>query len=186
MLAVDTAKVSGWAFVDSRGHTYTMAGICGEPLSGVCLANSISAVDEVVKRAETYAELLGIPKARVVLVLEAPWGGKRHIMFGLGKAHGVWEAVWSSRKFAASHIVKVKPRVWRKAVLGRDRGSALHQAEQMAAKMAYGYGPYSPSDFPQDQAAAICIAVWASTAPQVSSKLPRKRAPRRASKRKAA
>lgn len=178
-IAVDTAKISGWAFKTVDTVPVWMGP--PTPTSGVRFANDLGGVDEVVKLGLAQAERFGIPRERVMLVLEAPWGGKRHTIFGLGKAHGVWEAVWKANGLKAGRIVRVKPSVWRRVVLGRDRGLALYRSEQDRAKIALGYDHHKAPDFPQDQAAAICIAEWASVAPQVSSKVPR-----RIPKRKAA
>lgn len=147
VLAVDTARTSGWAITS-----------CGSRVgSGEVDTEDSAEVERVVEWAVTSAG--DFP---VVLVLEKAWGGNVNIVSALGAARERWLRPWRDAGQARGRVVLVNPATWRSAVLGGYWVSAKRENvrvhEQLVARHVKG-SPAGP-----DEAAAILIARWASHA----------------------
>lgn len=139
LLAVDTAKRSGWCLLQNGKYVD----------SGECDAFG-SAPRELCARAIALN-----PKA--VLILEKPFGGNLATLTGLGAARGCWLSAWRSatgRKTTA-RVRSVLPQTWRSELFGTSAGFPLQ--EQLTAQLVTGQTNIHP-----DRAAAICIARWAA------------------------
>lgn len=164
VLAVDTARISGWALF-----------VVGKRVdSGEVDTLKAHALTSIVEWAVDLAELQA--RAPVVLVLEAPWGGSATVVAALGAARERWEAAWRKAKQARGRVVRVRPSTWRAAVLGRatvgmprDQVRAL---EQHVASALVG------KKLGEDEAPAVLIGRWASFAGAVGTAIG-KRAQRR-------
>lgn len=164
VLAVDTARRSGWAL-----------GVCGthvdsgevdtfdEQTLELIVDNALERVRFERVRADVLAG--DAPRLPLVLVLEAPWGGRPDIVAALGAARERWLRAWRTREQALGRVVYVQPSTWRGPVLGRAWVSASrervreHERRVAAALVGHFVGP--------DEAPAILIARWAAHAARV-------------------
>ena len=152
VLAVDTARVSGWA-IAIRGRLHS---------SGQLDTLHTGALERVVTLATEWARNLSLP---CVLVLEAPWGGSVKIVASLGASSERWLRPWLAAGEAHARVVKVMPNQWRGPVLGaayvscpRDK---VRAHEQLIASLMLG----RPAG--DDEAPAVLIALWASHAARI-------------------
>lgn len=114
----------------------------------------------------------------LVLVLEKPPAGGRGFgnrsPLGAGSVQGsrkLWKKLWTKHTETVSrYVVDVYPPCWRSRVLGtiidpqpRERLRAAIEKHGDASRAGV---------FSQDEAAAVCIGVWASNAPEVADVLP--------------
>lgn len=106
VLAVDTARMSGWS-IALRGKY-----MCSGELD--TLDEAI--VEQVVSNACALSTEHRVP---VVMVLEAPWGGSPNIVAMLGAARERWLRAWRCAEQASARVVYVQPNQWRGVVLGR-------------------------------------------------------------------
>lgn len=149
VLAVDTARRSGWAL----------------GLRGVLVdSGEIDTLDEptleiIVRAAVELAEAEAVP---IVLVLEAPYGGDVRIVTALGVAKERWLRAWRVNKQALDRVVRIQPSQWRGPVLGREWVGAprdeVRAHEQRTARALVG------RPIGADEAPAILIARWAAHA----------------------
>lgn len=152
IIAVDTAANSGWAITYRGEYDH----------SGEVDTTDECQLLELVK----YAARQDTP---VVLVLEAPYGGHKHpgevaTLVALGMARERWERAWKANGQAASRIVRVQPSTWRAAVLGRITRMKTPELRKVEARVAK---EWTGLDCGQDEAAAVCIAIWATKAAEV-------------------
>lgn len=160
IVAVDTAENSGWSlwepgFLSSWGE--------------INVLRDVEALDNLLAYAVSKAAALGVP---CVLVLEQPFAGNEQ-----GQYRGTWKSAFVRAGGKANRIVGVYPPTWRTRVLGGGWGSKprdeVRPFEQLVAKrIAYG------ATLRPDEAAAVCIGLWAIHAGEVGQKLPRSRRPR--------
>jgi hypothetical protein len=159
VLAVDTARVSGWA-VNACGR-YVRSGEVDTLVAPV--------VFTAVGGALQLAAILDLPS---VLVLEKPWGGNSNVVAALGAARERWLAAW--RELAGpvgdkGKVVLVQPNTWRCAVLGRSAIGMCREdvraLERQSAEALVGrqLGP--------DEAPAVLIGEWGCRAAQVGQRL---------------
>jgi hypothetical protein len=141
LLAVDTAKSSGWCLL--QGGKYVDSGQC-------------DAFGSVPRELCARAVALN-PKA--VLVLEKPFGGNLATLTGLGAARGCWLSAWRSATGRKTdvRVVSVLPQVWRSQLFGATASFALQ--EKLTAQLVS-----RKTDIGADEAAASCIARWAMRA----------------------
>jgi len=158
LCVVDTAKVSGWA-IGARGQLRESGQHDTE------LRPDLTA--GVVERAASLAKLLSLP---VVLVLEAPYGGKTFMLVALGVAKGRWLDAWKRAGQAASRKVTVQPSVWRGPVLG-SWAVGVKRDRVRAAELSMARGLVGRDDVGADEAAAVCIHHWAAHAPVVGERI---------------
>jgi hypothetical protein len=149
VLGVDTAARSGWAVsVSGRlvesGEVDTLAEV---------------EVERVVRSALTHGAAGGLP---VVLVLEAPYGGRVEIIAALGVARERWLRAWRAVGQSPRRVVRVQPSTWRAAVLGQcaigKRRDEVRALEQQVAAWLFG------RELGADEAPACLIARWGSQA----------------------
>lgn len=152
VLGVDTAATSGWCIAVSGKRVD----------SGELSTLDTPELSRVVRWALDLGRLGGL---RVVLVLEAPWGGSVTVVAALGAARERWEGVWRDAGQTPRRVVRVNPSTWRSAVLGRSSigmsRDAVRAFEQGVARAVVGK-PLGP-----DEAAAVLIARWGSHAGEV-------------------
>lgn len=139
VLAIDTARNSGWCLTADGKYVD----------SGECDAYG-DAPREVCRRA---VEL----DAKAELLLETAFGGSLATLRGLGAARGCWLSAWrwATGKKTTARIRSVMPQTWRAALFGATAGFALQ--EKLTAQVFSRKTDPAP-----DEAAAICIARWAS------------------------
>ncbi len=152
VLAVDTARQSGWALYVVGKYEQ----------SGEIDTLDATGVELVVSIALERAMALGKP---LVMALEFRYGGRQWVTAGLAVACERWRAAWRKAGISERRALKVGPSTWRAAVLGSPwahaRREGVRSVEQaVAAGLARrAVGP--------DEAAAVCIGHWASHAPEV-------------------
>jgi hypothetical protein len=152
VLGVDTAARSGWAIAVSGKRVD----------SGEVDTLNTPDIERVVRWAIELGRVGGL---RVVLVLEAPWGGSVSVVAALGVARERWERAWRDAGQTVRRVVRVNPSSWRAAVLGRSSiGMPREQVralEQGVACRLVGraLGP--------DESAAVLIARWGAHAGEV-------------------
>lgn len=155
VLAIDPGQTSGWA-ISVRGELIS---------SGECSIDNSIAVSGVCKQAREAAIAHALP---AVLVLEKPFGGSVQTITGIGQRRGAWRAQWIAAGGNKTKQVNVGTSTYRSKVLGAgnlDRAAA-RPLEQALAASRVGRGDVGP-----DQAAAVCINVWAAKAPEVAAKI---------------
>ncbi len=153
ILAVDPGETSGWAIYNR--------GVLQE--SGECDVFS-DAPSRVIEYLKTFAALH-------LIVVERPF----MVRFGTQVAVGAGDVIWrrcAERNGLRSRIVRVYPATWRARITGMSsaKREVARAAEQVRAVQETGAscGP--------DEAAAVCIGLWAIRAGEVAAKLPKKRA----------
>jgi hypothetical protein len=158
VLAIDTARVSGWC-VTTVGK-YVQSG-------EVDTTDELS-VRRVVIAALLIAEVAGLP---CVLVLEKPYGGNVNVVAALGAVRERWMHQW--RDLAVGNlgkVVLVSPVTWRARVLPRgstllDRDAVRLVEQTVARRLAARH------NIGEDEAPAICIGQWASHAGELAKLL---------------
>jgi uncharacterized protein (UPF0254 family) len=154
VLGVDTAAQSGWAIAVSGKRVD----------SGELSTLDTAELERVVRWAVDLGRVGGL---RVVLCLEAPWGGSVAVVAALGVARERWERVWRDAGQTVRRVVRVNPSTWRAAVLGRGaiglEREAVRALEQRVA--AWLVGP--ARELGPDEAAAVLIAAWGAQAGEV-------------------
>lgn len=161
VLAVDTARVSGWA-IRASGHLLS---------SGEVDTLEHGDVAEIIELAEQSASVRKLP---LVLVLEKPWGGMMSTIVALGMARERWLQPWRAAGLPRKRVVSVMPASWRARVLGRGYARATREqvrdAEAAAARTLETKSSWG--ELGADECAAILISRWATYAPQVGAVLP--------------
>jgi hypothetical protein len=164
ILAVDTAKRSGWA-------VYSVGCLCS---SGEVDTLDEATLEQLVHNAASYT----IGRQPLVLVLEAPYGGRVEVITALGVARERWLRAWRTCGQASSRIVRVQPSTWRGPVLGAEWVSAprdqVRAHELLTARALVSQMPRSRPlrvgaelTLGHDEAAAILIGRWAAHAAAV-------------------
>lgn len=160
VLAVDTAKRSGWA-VRVGAKLYA---------SGECDTRDEAELDAIVRDA-VFEHGMGV--SLPVLVLERAWGTRTNTLLALGAARERWEAAWRRVGMPASRIVHVYPARWRARVLGGG-AHAMPREQVRPLELAAARNEVGPGvDVGPDEAAAILISKWAAWAPEVGKCLPK-------------
>ena len=159
VLAVDTARQSGWCVV-ARGKYHS---------SGEVNATNPGQLEALVSHAMGACMDAGLNSMQFVLVLERPTHGNRRTLVGLGESHGAWKAAWVRSHGRKCRIVAVPAVTWRSRVLGNVRGPALPLLEKEHARRFKGSIDVGPNE-----AAACGIAKWASHAGEVGKVLPKR------------
>lgn len=155
ILAVDTARNSGWALFSC----------------GVKIDSGEVNIDDREAVLAICAAAVGC-MLRAVLVLEAPWGGRKHTLLGLGGAREVWLHAWrkANKTKTTRRVVSVLPQVWR-GPLGLKRKVDPRMQDQILASfdlkyITRGVGP--------DEFEALLIGYWATHSRKVAALLPDK------------
>lgn len=154
VLAIDPAKVSGWAvFVNGLHHS-----------SGEGTFKRADR-DAVVLDARTLAEARDVPIA-VAMETWTPhgaWGFKQAM--GVGEQTGRW--LDSLEAHHVDHrLVRVQVNVWRRAVLSPPRAAKKAQLKTLAIMRARALMQTRRS-IGDNEAEAVCMAYWACHAPAV-------------------
>lgn len=159
VLAVDTARVSGWAIRYAHRLVY----------SGELDTYNACDIERVCMLAVniTRAAYLRRPP---VLVLEAPWGGRRGVLVALGMARERWLMAWAHSGVSRRRVVSVMPAQWRSRVLGRGavrlERDEIRSREMLSARAEVA--AHMRDRLGADEAAAILISRWAVRAPAVA------------------
>lgn len=159
ILAIDTATNSGWALF-RRGQWLE---------SGELQVSQADQIRTVIIAALGYGRASAIP---VCIVLEKPPNTPFHSFASTAKliaARDAWETAWAELakpERQKNHHVRVYPQTWRSRVLGKTSGPELPELERSNAMLVTNREP-GP-----DEAAAVCIGVWACTAGEVAKVLP--------------
>lgn len=153
VLAVDTAKRSGWCISVSGQRVDS-----GELDTDTVIASRLLA--RLVRWAVDLGARGGLP---VVLVLEKAWGGSTIIQASLGAARERWLRAWREAGESPGRVVLVQPGTWRSVVLGSDsigtKRDVVRAVEASFASTLMGR-PVTGGD----ECAAILIARWAGQA----------------------
>lgn len=148
VLAVDTARVSGWA-VYQAGELVAFGEV--DTLDECCV------VDVVGHAAQLHSPC--------ILVLEAPWGGSVEVVAALGAARERWSRAWRSCGQSRGRVVRVQPSTWRAAVIGsRSVGMTREQVRATELRLAQCLVGQPDAVLGHDAAAAILIGRWATHA----------------------
>lgn len=157
VLAVDTARISGWAVRLQSKLRY----------SGQLDTLDPAAIDAAVLAALSVSRAAYCKRAPV-LVLEKPWGGRMATVLALGQARERWLAAWDRAGLSRRRVVSVPPSTWRARVLGhgatRLERDAIREREMLSARAECAAG----MQLGADEAAAILISRWAVRAPAVA------------------
>lgn len=161
LLAVDTARQSGWAI-------YCM-GVLQE--HGEVDTLDEATLEQLVRNALEIATDCAVP---LVLVLEEPFGGRPEIVAALGVARERWLRAWRQADQSLRRVVRVQPSTWRGPVLGSEwvsaprnavRDQEMRTARALTKRMTRYDGSVPPLG--HDEAAAILIGRWAAHAAAV-------------------
>jgi len=153
VLAVDTARQSGWAISRAGSHVDS-----GE----VDTLDEVT-VGQIVDNAIGYAAATRVP---LVMVLESPFGGSVAVIAALGVARERWLRAWRACDQSLGRVVRVAPSTWRGPVLGA-RSVGLPRDEIRRVELATARALVGDPMIGHDEAAAILIARWASHAAAV-------------------
>lgn len=163
ILAIDPGRRSGWCVAT-----------CGYVEAAGSATTQRHRSDAVALALEVAAE-----RALPLVVVGEKWtpggryGGAR-TMAGLGAQWGLWLAEVEPH-VAARRIVRVYAQTWRARVLGGGRGITTAQWHARARDRAQqALRREAGSD---DEAEAVCIAVWAAYADEVGAVMPKRRRP---------
>ena len=164
VLAIDqSSDSSGWALhVQARAfdptHPYERTGF-----TRIGLAADAAARRGVVESAKREAARWNVPLG-AVLEDHRSFAFARGNMsvssaMGMGAARGRWEQELEAAGIRDVHLVE--PRVWRKAVLGLGgsvKGDSAKAAARLHARAVLG------TEVSDDEAEALCMALWAERA----------------------
>lgn len=156
VLAIDTATRSGWALF-RRGMWLE---------SGELIVSSAEQIQTIVVCALGYGRASAIP---TVIVFEKPFARNPATVMALGAARKAWESTWdqlAKPHRQKGHVVEVYPQTWRSRILGVTSGDKVPELERANALLLTNRAP-GP-----DEAAAVCIGAWATTAGEVARVLP--------------
>lgn len=164
LLSLDIASTTGWCI-------YT---------GSVVLAHgTVRPQREEAQVASIVAQALTIVKERKLplVVVRETWGrGGRLspvVLESLGVSWGAWKAALRRAKHPARLVVKVHCASWTSAIL--SLGWAVTTEQRQAASIARVKAQFGLS-VSHDEAAAICMALWAQHAGEVAQSLaPRKK-----------
>lgn len=155
LLSVDTATRSGWAVT-----------LAGETLAyGEADTLDEQSLSDIVRFAQSTAERWDVP---TVLVLEAPWGGRRNFLatlMALGAARERWMRAWRAAGLPVSRAVRVKPNVWRRVALGKAYAGAKREVVRAGEQEVASHMAGEPMR--AEEAAALLISVWAERSEEV-------------------
>lgn len=180
LITVDTAERSGWA-ITVRGKSVEWGEVdmlrpersTWLPAAAICPVATASSVCAL-------AALLGAQhKLPLVLVYELPFGGQYQ-----GGWSGSWKAAFMAAGGVKSRMRGVQASCWRARVTGlgqatRDvarRGDMARAQREVAA--IHGAADWTKVELGGDEAAALCMAVYARHAGEVGKLLPKPKAPR--------
>lgn len=161
ILAVDPGDTSGWStWIDGKLYD---SGTCDSPYEGspFCL------VSQAIHAAG------GLPKnggKTLVMVIERPFRVRFANQTSIGAVDKIWRV---AAEQCGLKIVRVYPSTWRSRVLGGRWANAKRDAvrvqEQAFVEHQYGIKNVHP-----DEAPAILIGKWGTTAGEVGAKLPKR------------
>lgn len=158
VLAVDTARISGWAIRCAHKLKY----------SGEVDTYDYEALERICTLTESISRTVQTPH-RPVLVLEKPWGGRLGVVVALGMARERWRVAWELVGLRHKRIVSVMPAQWRAAVLGHGAHKLprdeVRERERLSAQAEVRAG----IELGPDESAAILISTWAVRAPAVGA-----------------
>lgn len=157
ILAIDPGARSGWAICDG-GHRVR---------SGQCRASK----NKIVQQALRIARCSALP---LVVAMEK-WAGDfptSATAIGLGAAAGGWLEACEANGVRKSMIVRVFPRTWQAATVGgkQYKRDAMNRRVKLWSRLHFAL----PEDPGADEAAALCIAAWASHAGELRKCIERK------------
>lgn len=136
VLSVDTAANSGWCITDQDGR-YVDSG----------------EVNAFVHETKLICSRVVDADAKSLLLLEKPSHGNRSQLVGMGAARGAWLSAWVQA--GGKKPKDVFPATWRSKLFG-NTGKVPTQ-ERLAAQVFSKKSEVGP-----DEAAAICIALYAA------------------------
>lgn len=158
VLAVDTARNSGWAIRQSHRLKY----------SGEIDTLDYEALEQIC--ALTFSiHCTAHCRNGPVLVLEKPYGGRHSVIASLGQARERWLMAWARVGLPHARKVLVNPSTWRSRVL--ERGvhclprEQVRDHERVSAQAEVRAG----IELGPDERAAILISRWAVRAPEVAA-----------------
>ena len=159
ILAIDPGEKSGAALM-----------LLGKLIFSTAVKDSPEARAFVVKLAMDAAEGAGGLPVRVVIEkFGAGMGAHGHFgartLAGIERRVGAWRESAQLAGVKLTEIVRVYPQTWRSRVLGKGSGSSESMKALARVYVAKRFDIESPSE---DEAEAICIAVWATTAPEIA------------------
>jgi hypothetical protein len=153
VLAVDTATNSGWSIYD-----------CGKYVdSGELNTTTYDAAERMDAYVRLALDLAEHTEAPCVMVLETPYGGSVDVIAALGAARERWLRAWRDARQPKAKVILVAPSTWRGALGISQRGGreAIRETERMIARAKV------KRDVGSDEAPAILIGLWASSAGSV-------------------
>ena len=151
VLAVDTARVSGWAIRLEHRLKYSgeLDTLDAHELDMVC------ALTASVSRT-AYCQ------HRPILVLEKPWGGRVQTQVALGMARERWLQAWDRAGQSHTRLVSVNPSTWRSRVLMRGAHALprdeVREHERLSAQAEVG----AHITLGEDERTAVLISKWAA------------------------
>ena len=157
VLAVDTARRSGWAIRHAHRLKY----------SGEIDTLDYEGLEQVCALAANISRNVYLPRSPV-LVLERPWGGRLNVLVALGMARERWCAAWARVGLPAARIASAYPSQWRAAVLAhgahRLPREAVRERERLSAQAEVRKGV----ELGADECAAILMSKWATRAKHIA------------------
>lgn len=152
VLAIDTAQCSGWAI-------YLHGDLVSRGEIDMLTPTGLSEANDVCLLALSYS-------APGVLVFERPFRGTSQ-----GGYIGAWRSAWVAAGGRKRAQIGVYPATWRARVLGspcmtREAARAAEQRRALKETLGMPVGP--------DEAAAVCIGLWAIRAGEVGAVLPKR------------
>ena len=168
VLAVDPAKVSGWAIVARA------PGTASELACGCNTARTADARRRAAESAFAAAFIAGLP----LVVCAERWsshgafGGAR-TQRGLGAAWGRWAEALEIAGVPKRRIVRVYAQTWAGAILSAG-GRGWTRERREAASIAYVKRRFG-IECGADEAAAVCLGVYGMHCAEVAAALPKAR-----------
>lgn len=156
ILAIDPGKKAG-AAIFFRGKLLEHRAVSDKP------AERALWVDTAIKAAVTQE----VPVVMVIERFGAGAGAKGHFSSrtrdGIAARVGAWIEAWRIAGQSPARIVRVYPQTWRLPVLGRGAGET-EQMKMLARLYVGGRYEIESADLDDNEAEAVCIGIWATTA----------------------
>ena len=161
VLAIDPGAESGAAVM-----------LLGKLVCSVAVADKPEARAFAVGLATGTAERTGLPLLVVIEKFGAGAGARgtfgARTLAGIERRVGAWVEASKVAGVPQRHITRVLPQTWRSRVLGKGGGPS---ETLKALARVYASRRFTIVATSDDEYEAICIAVWATTAPEVAKML---------------
>ncbi|MCC6649097.1 MAG: hypothetical protein IT374_26450 [Polyangiaceae bacterium] len=158
ILSIDPGEVSGWALL--------VTGLVCASGTAAGSTERASAIARAVNKAHFWS--------RPLVVVAETWPRRMRggVPTGALSAWSLWRESLAESGIPKRRVVRVHVGRWSAAILG---GAALTTEQRRARSIARARHETARESIDHDEAAAICIGIYASRSPEVAKVLPKRR-----------